>query len=556
MIKRTLLTLLLTLAVVSSAKAGTIGYWTFEENDGQYAYCAPIASSAATLRLGSSGTAYQDPVWTAEGYSGSCLHFHNIVDGPDGAIDILRPESDTDVSQFSTESFTIEAWIKLDSIPISDYDYYNPYTILSFGGTDGADLNKHAYFLRINRRDNGTGLLNGYYYAADESSKSVIHSAELQVGQWYHVAFAHDASISTDNISIWVNGVEEVSSSALQPRTDLTLTGESLCVGAMWTRQRCFDGIIDEVRVSNTRLTTNELLINADTQRRTLAYWRFEEQVGQIAHCEPGLSGLNLRRGTSDSDWHDCDWLGQGQIGGGVFTYSDIDNAKLGYLTTDAASEVIVPSIMTDSFTIEAWINPEYIPLLNAAGTGAEFGFYDPFSIFDIREWSSSATITGDNSLFCLLRFMPNSTGEEGRFEAIWYDPNTVRTILHNSTDIPEKQWTHIAFAFDGTKAVDNATLFVNGVGTTWSTGRAPRRDQILPKVTVGGRYTGSYVNRGFWGKIDEVRITNKALTAEELLLPANYHEYNPNYLDADLNKDFYVDVDDLAVLAQNWLAQ
>lgn len=541
---------------VSITDGKMIGYWTFEEGEGQWAYSAPLVAKPLALRLGTSDTTWQDPEWSTEGYKGRCLHFASFDGNPDGNLDLLRPQSNADVNDFNTESFTIEAWIKLDAIPENTFDFYNPYTIFSFGGKDAQGANKDAYFLRITRNTDGTGILNGYYYAADDTGKSTLHSASLVPGQWYHVAYAHE----NGQISIWVNGVEESFTSVSVPRTDLAVNGDSLVVGAMWSnRNRGFNGSIDELRVSNTKLATSELLINTETEKKTLAWWRFEEQVGQLARSEPGTSGLNLRLGTSDSNWQDCDWIAEGISGGGIMAYSDVDTATIGYLTTDAICESLVPQVMTDSFTIEAWINPEYIPLVDGFGNPV-FGSYDPFSIVDIKEGLTTAPdgYRGDPSLFCLLRFMPNETGLAGRLEAAWYDVNTERTILHNTTDIPPQQWTHVAFAFDGTTAVNNATLFVNGVPTTWSIPRAPRRDQVLPKVTVGAMYsgTGTTYRRGFWGKIDEVRITNRALTADELLLPGNPHGLNAVYLKGDLNRDLYVDMEDILILVENWLTR
>jgi hypothetical protein len=556
-----LLFIMIAAAAVSLTYAETIGYWPFEENSGQFANCPPALAGALPFRLGSSGSTWQDPEWSADGYLGNCLHFMSAAGRPDGELDLIRPEPGTDVSMYNTDTFTVEAWIKLDSIPENTFDYYNPYQIVCFGGVDSESANMYAYFLRVTQRSEGVGMLNGYFYSSDGTGYSFIHSADLLVGEWYHVAFAVDGSSTTDNVSIWVNGAEEVNSAAASPRTDLAITGESLTVGSNWLRQRGFNGYIDELRISDTRLNTSELMINGGSvnipqpQRETLAWWRFEEQAGQIAHCEPGMSDISMRVGTSDSDWHDCDWVEEGISGGGVMCYSDIDTGTLGYLTVDAADEGKVPTLMTESFTVEAWIWPQYIPLLNQAGTGAEFGFYDPFSIFDIKEWSSEATVTGDNSMFCLIRFMPNETGEFGRLEAAWYDDDTMRTILHNSTDIPQQEWTHVAFAYDATKAYDNATLYVNGVGTSFSTSRLPRTDQILPKLTIGGMWAGNYVKRGFWGMIDEVRITNKALTSQELLLPENPHGLDAVYLDGDINRDLYVDTADLALMAENWLA-
>ena len=65
-----------------------------------------------------------------------------------------------------------------------------------------------------------------------------------------------------------------------------------------------------------------------------------------------------------------------------------------------------------------------------------------------------------------------------------------------------------------------------------------------------------TYVKRGFWGQIDEVRITNKALEASELLLPENKHGLDAVYLKGDLNKDLYIDFDDIAMMAENWLVR
>ena len=245
--RKMLLVLLLAVLLVSCAGAGIVGDWSFEEGSGQWT--ANAVAGQPDLRRGSSDSAWQDAEWSTNGYSGNCFHFMSYEGRPDGTIDFLRPTSAGDVSAFNTTSFTIDARINLDLIPEGSFDWYNPYTIISFGGKDSTSANKDAYFLRVTKRADGVAMLNGYYYSDDGVGHSFSHSAHLVTGQWYHIGFSHDGSTTTDNTSIWVDGVEETSSSASHPRTDLTLTGESLVVGAMWTRQRGFNGLIDEMKV-------------------------------------------------------------------------------------------------------------------------------------------------------------------------------------------------------------------------------------------------------------------------------------------------------------------
>lgn len=255
--KRMWIAVLSAALLVSNVNAALIGDWSMNEGTGQWAYNA--VEGQADLRLGTSAGTWQDPEWTTAGYSGGALHFYSAVDRPDGILDILRPTTAFDLSAFNTTSFTLEAWIKLDAIPESTFDAYNPYTILSFGGKDSTNANKDAYFLRITRRAaDGTGILNGYFFNSAGTGVSTIHSTRLEVGQWYHVGYSYDNSATANNISIWVDGVEEKASSSLLPRTDLTITGDSLVIGGMWTRTRGFNGTIDEVKIYNSAVPVPE----------------------------------------------------------------------------------------------------------------------------------------------------------------------------------------------------------------------------------------------------------------------------------------------------------
>lgn len=234
---------------VSCVDAALVGSWSFSEGSGQWA--GNDVPGGVNLRLGSSDSAWADPAWTSSGYVGNGLDFSNPGGG--ATPDYLRPTSAADLSAFNTGTFTVDAWINLDSIPLSTFDSSNPYRIISFGGENGSAANKAAYFLRITRRADGAGILGGYFFDENEEGHSIIHSASLEAGTWYHVGFSHDGSAAIDNTTLWVDGVSKVSSFSAHPRTDLAIDGASLVVGAQYVAQaRGFDGQIDELKIYNS----------------------------------------------------------------------------------------------------------------------------------------------------------------------------------------------------------------------------------------------------------------------------------------------------------------
>jgi hypothetical protein len=101
---------------------------------------------------------------------------------------------------------------------------------------------------------------------------------------------------------------------------------------------------------------------------------------------------------------------------------------------------------------------------------------------------------------------------------------------LHNSTPqfwshgthllecpfaIPLDEWTHLAITFDGTIK----RLFVNGAQVGSSDVSAPLVYDAAPvPVTIGADWTNNASSDRFNGRIDEVALYNRALTAEEIL--------------------------------------
>ncbi len=119
-----------------------------------------------------------------------------------------------------------------------------------------------------------------------------------------------------------------------------------------------------------------------------------------------------------------------------------------------------------------------------------------------------------------------------------------------NQNVLPIGEWKHVAITFDGT----DARLYFDGTLVGGPAGFAFSNDTEA-MVNLGGAGSG---NDPYLGALDEVKIYNYALTPEEVAemymadtgaqsVCRQYHQY-------DFDRNCYVDLGDLAVLAANWM--
>jgi hypothetical protein len=110
--------------------------------------------------------------------------------------------------------------------------------------------------LRLQLFDNSTG---GYI----SRETGAITDYE---GEWIHVAATYDGSISASGIKIYINGERaDVTSTTSGTYVAMENTSRDVVIGS-YTSTYYFDGFIDEIRISNIVLTTEE--INADAKKR------------------------------------------------------------------------------------------------------------------------------------------------------------------------------------------------------------------------------------------------------------------------------------------------
>ena len=146
------------------------------------------------------------------------------------------------------------------------------------------------------------------------------------------------------------------------------------------------------------------------------------------------------------------------------------------------------------ALTLAAWIHPE--ALGNCSSN-------------DCRILSKS-TGTAEGDHYFMLSTISESGATRLRFRL--KTGGVTKTLIAGSGDLPENQWLHAAAVYDGS----DMKLFLDGteVGTTSKSGIISQ-DPSVP-VWIGGNPTepGS---KPWRGRIDDVRVYDRALTATEL---------------------------------------
>ncbi|MHC4204499.1 MAG: LamG-like jellyroll fold domain-containing protein [Planctomycetota bacterium] len=203
---------------------------------------------------------------------------------------------------------------------------------------------------------------------------------------------------------------------------------------------------------------------------RLIAHWELDETEGSIAYDSTGDHD-----GTLNSNPY---WQSTGNMIGGALLFDGIDD----YVDTPF---VLNPG--KDSFSVFTWIccwTPGQVILSQTDGTGAG------------AAWLGTDAISGN----LMTGLVPPKIG--------WVTP---RPLVSESV-ITDNQWYHVGFVWDGSYRI----LYVDGVEVA-----KDKHAQNPLKNADGGLYIGASKDLNstsfFSGFIDDVRIYNQALTAEEI---------------------------------------
>ena len=218
---------------VGSANATLIGYWKFDERLGTTTTDSSGNGRSGTLLAMSGGTA---PAWIGDGIRGGALHLTGT-----GYVDVVNSAG----LNFTTGGFSIVAWVRYGSMPLSSYFVAGK----TVGGVAGGYGIGYAY---------GVDPSNYYWntlYSYLCCSPSTFASVSYNNSQWHFVVETYDGTVASFYIDGQLIGAK-VASSPPPTAVDVTVGG-ALSFNGQYAYG--FIGDIDEVQLYDAPLSASAL---------------------------------------------------------------------------------------------------------------------------------------------------------------------------------------------------------------------------------------------------------------------------------------------------------
>jgi len=447
-----------------------VAYWSLNEGSGSTAYDNSNNSN--------NGTIY-GATWSP-GLSGNALSF-------DGVDDYVQIEDNA--SLHMTTAVTMEAWIKIPSGTTGDHR--------GVTGGEGDSNWSQGYDLYYDADNNLLKMRLGYGNGEQEGSLYnyyLPYSINLEDNEWHHVAGA----FNKPNAYLYVDGVQVNNGTN---NNNITNRNSRYNIGALglspnWTSDY-FSGTIDEVRIyKNRALSAEEIYQHYINSKYYFAshfgpktscaedpgscmdyglvgYWAMEEGTGTTAYDASGNNNTGTL--TNGPKWT------TGKVGGalsfdGVNDYVSVPDSDDWYFGTG-------------DFTIDFWMRRP----------SATIGWKD--FVGQREDWNNMWLIALEDDVW---HFIVYSDG----VMTIEADPGWTEDVWTGNT------WYHIALVRSGASWY----WFVNGTQVGSTDTDADAVPDLAGPIYIGGNLGDADLN----GSLDEFRIYNRALSAEEI----RYH-YN-----------------------------
>ena len=441
---------------------GPVAYYKFDEGTGT----SNVYDSSGNGLTGTMNGSMTESDWVP-GKFGKALDF-------DGSDDYIEIGSSSKVDNSSAG--TLEAWIKLDVISTEQ-------SIFNFGGAAVANAGRFNFYIGSNNRlyivqqtDGGTlyGVLSGT-------------GTDFAANTWYYVSAVSDGSTYT----LYINGVS-VSlvatgggnngnwfSDTSVTETDRSVIGRRYYNGS-WSIP--FNGNVDDVKIYNYARTPAQIIEDMNASHpapgspvgSAVGHWRFDEGYGDTANnAGSGDTSLNGNLGGATS----CPQSGDSACPS--WTNSGKFSKALNFDTSGTTDDyVTIPEVSTfpSGGTISVWIKP-------ATGYGQRIVTIDGVLV---------GTFDSDEMWMCA-------------------DGNGCNFVVGADNMPPIGSWSNIIMTWDNS----NLYYYLNGRFVI------SRPDSGFAEAGrgsyIGTGDTGSGPINHFNGIIDEVKIYNLALTADQV---------------------------------------
>ncbi len=452
----------LLLKPVSGINDGLVGYWTFDGPDISW------TTNTMTDRSGNGNTATITNMSTTSspvaGKLGSALTFDKLND----RVSISPSSSLNNLSKFS-----VAFWMNPKSSGQNGLGYM--FTKASGGNT--------SFLLQMD----SSRLDVTINYSSTNLTFVAPYSGSIY-DQWQYIVMTWDGTATAANVGLYRNGTamsHSFDTNGVGSRVDDSTY--NFIIGDNGNSTRVFDGAIDDFRIYNRVLSTQEI-----AQLYT---------SGQSKYSVPINKTLNTSQPSS--------LIGYWTFDGKNFVNNIVDSSgqgHTGYLKNFAAtSSVIVPG---------------------KVGQALSFDGVDDYVDVGASDWLG----TGDLTISAWI--YPKSHGENGNGSIIdnrklvfgMYDTAGANTIVISSDadatyaksangSVPFNKWTHV-IATRSSSGVAN--LYVNGV----LSGSANQNSGTPAAGSLGVQIGNTIITSRTWdGYIDDLKVFNKILTASEARL-------------------------------------
>ena len=388
---------------------------------------------------------------------GQGMKFDGVNDGY-----IVPSNSSLDIGP--ADSFTLEAWVRADSLGGSGSVFH----------TIATKEDSTAVYRLLLRDD---GIYD--FEIIDSANDRQVFSGTVSAGSFNHVAVVLNRA--TNLLTIYLNGAQ-------QSTTDISGEGSLANTGRFFIGHKSldsgtgaisFDGVVDELSTYNRALSASEIQAIAN--------------AGTAGKCKPvatvAPSGIVA--------W----WPGEG---------NSVDMSGNG---NDAVqhSGGFAPGKVGQAFSLDGvndYVEAPDSPSLSITGQLSIETWIDPFAL------GTAQTIVSKYNTAC-----PTNGTEQRTFQFCVYNglPDQYHCV-QTTTPIMAGTFTHVAGTFD--PSTQDMKIYVNGVDTMASVlgGSVtvnPIFDSDTP-VDIGRAFCASTENF-FGGLIDELALYNRALTPGEV---------------------------------------
>lgn len=403
----------------------------------------------------------------------TCLYF-------DGTGDLVNFSDDSDLDFAAASNFTLEGWFRTPDITSGQRTI-----IAKYDGTTGTDGGYKVYmdssgYVVFGIDDDQTS------FPEDSASTS---TTAFDDNQWHHFAAV---KTGTTSMTLYIDGRQYQTDSSIAATGTLANT-DIFYVGIDGdASSNGFSGFLDQIKVYGSVRTTAE--IQADFLRETPARgtsasfgpdysWISNGLVGYWSLDETASPAVDYSGNEKNGTWTGTPAAGTGKFGNAINLNGSTQYVSMG---DQSNHDIALP------LSISVWINIDALPSV----AGHDYEIISKYGAAPNRQWTF-AIGTDD-----ILYFWKSHDGTNGEY---------VDSLGYTFTSSDVGVWKHFTITIDSRGI---AMLFVNGANTdSGSVTNVTLYSGASTNLLIGARNNPANY---FDGRIDEVRIYNRALSPSE----------------------------------------